>query len=264
MDLGLKGKKALVTGGAVGIGQAIALDLAKEEVNVVITSRNAERLERTIEMMGGREAGHYGVLCDIADEGAPQMLAEEVHKNFGNLDIVVNNVGSTQNITDPYCPISDWRKVFRLNFEVAIEINNLFIPYMKKQDWGRIVNITAGSALENNGPVTYCASKAAFTAYTRAMGRILAIETSNVVMTAVLPGVVLTEGGHWDTVLKERPEHAEKYLKERCPLGRFGHPSEISLMVVLLCSEKATFCQGSIVLVDAGQAKHYMYFNFLP
>ncbi|MGV8108360.1 SDR family NAD(P)-dependent oxidoreductase [Methanospirillum sp.] len=263
MDMGLKGRNALVTGGAVGIGKAISIDLAKEGVNVVITSRSEGKLKETLEIMGGTEAGHNGIVCDISEEGAPHNLANEIHKNFGNLDIVVNNAGSTQNITDPYCSINDWRKVFRLNLEVPIEINNLFIPHMKKQDWGRIVNITAGAALENSGPVTYCASKAALLAYTRAMGRILAIETSNVVMTSVLPGVILTEGGHWDKVLQERPEHAERYLEERCPLGRFGKPSEISPMVVLLCSNNATFSQGSIVLVDAGQGKHNMYFNYL-
>ncbi len=264
MDMGLKGRNALVTGGAAGIGKAISIDLAKEGANVVITSRSEGRIKETLEIMGGKEAGHYGIVCDVGEEGAPQKLAEEIHKNFGNLDIVVNNAGSTQNITDPYCPINDWRKVFRLNMEVPIEINNLFIPHMKKQDWGRIVNITAGAALENSGPVTYCASKAALLAYTRAMGRILAIETSNVVMSSVLPGVIITEGGHWDKVMQERPEHAEKYLEERCPLGRFGKPSEISPMVVHLCSNNATFCQGSIILVDAGQAKHNMYFNYLP
>lgn len=264
MDLGITEKKALVTGGASGIGQAIAIDLAKEGVKVFITSRHTEQLEKTIDMLGGRVAGHDGMVCNITDEGAPQLLADKIHEEFDNIDIVVNNVGSTLEITDPYCSIKDWRNVFHLNFEVAVEINNLFIPYMKKQDWGRIVNITAGAALENSGPVVYCSSKAALTAYTRSMGRILAIETSNVVMSAVLPGVILTEGGHWDRVLHERPEHAEKYLKERSPLGRFGNTFEISPIVVLLCSEKATFCQGSIFLVDAGQAKHYMYFNFLP
>lgn len=258
MDLGIKGRMALITGGAVGIGEAIAMDLAKEGVRVVITSRNRESLEKALENMGGYEAGHYAVEIEVAEDGAPAALAKEIHEKFGNPDIVVNNAGSTLGISDPYCPVSDWRKVFRLNLEVAIEINNLFIPYMKAQDWGRIVNISAGASLENSGPVPYCASKAALTAYTRSMGRILAIETGNVVMSAVLPGVVLTEGGHWDTVLKERPEHAEKYLKNRCPLGRFGKPSEISPAVLLLCSELATFCQGSIFLVDAGQAKHYV------
>lgn len=264
MDLNLKGKRALITGGSVGIGQAIAFDLAREGASVAITSRHKESIDTTMKMLGGTENGHYGVVIELTDTDGPTRLINELHDAFGQIDIVVNNAGSTQSITDPYCSIEDWHKVFRLNLEVPVEINNLLIPHMKQQDWGRIVNITAGAALENSGPVTYCASKAALTAYTRSMGRILAIESPNVVMTAVLPGVVITEGGHWDTVLKERPEHAERYLKERCPLGRFGQPYEISPMVVLLCSDKSTFSHGSIVLVDAGQAKHYMYFNFLP
>ncbi|MFC1767476.1 SDR family NAD(P)-dependent oxidoreductase [Candidatus Margulisiibacteriota bacterium] len=257
MDLGLKGKRALVTGGASGIGKAIALDLAKEGVKVVITSRKKDKLEKTLKELGGTKAGHYGVVTDLTDEGAPEKLAKDIWKNFGELDIIVNNVGATMGIMDPYCSIADWRKVFRLNLEVAVELNNLFIPHMKKQDWGRIVNISAGASMENSGPVSYCSIKAAYTAYTRCMGRILAIETENVVMSAILPGVILTEDGHWSKVLKERPEHAEKYLKERCPLGRFGKTNEISPMAVFLCSELATFCQGSIVPVDAGQAKHF-------
>jgi len=258
MELGLKGKKACVTGGATGIGKAIALDLAKEGVKVAITSRNEARLETAIQEMGGRQAGHYGVITGLTEESGPATLVKELQSHFGNPEIVINNIGDTLGITDPYCPISDWRKIFRLNLEVAIELNNLTIPSMKERGWGRIVNISAGASLENSGPVPYCASKAALTAYTRSMGRILAIETTNVVMSAVLPGVIFTEEGHWATILKERPEHAERYLKERCPLGRFGKSSEISPMVLLLCSELATFYQGSIVLVDAGQAKHYV------
>jgi len=257
MDLGIRGKRALVTGGAVGIGEAIAIDLAKEGVKVVITSRNKEKLNTTLEKLGGHNAGHYSIVTDLIEEGAPERCKKEVHENVGNIDIVVNNIGGTLDVTDPFCPVSDWRKVYRLVLEVGVEINNLFLPSMKEQGWGRIVNITAGAAMENSGPVPYCSMKAAFTAYTRSMARILAMEAQDVVMSAVLPGVVITEGGHWDTVLQERPEHAEKYLKDRCPLGRFGQPSEISPMVVLLCSQMATFCQGSIVLVDAGQAKHY-------
>jgi len=261
MKLGLKGKRALVTGGASGIGKAIAISLAKEKVTVVITSRKKSVLKDTIKELGGSKAGHLGIVTNITNESAPAKLAKKIWKNFGQLDIVVNNVGDTLGITDPYCSISDWRRVFRLNLEIAIELNNFFIPYMKKQDWGRIVNITAGASMENSGPVPYCSIKAAYTAYTRCMGRILAIETKNVVMSAVLPGVILTETGHWQKVLGERPEHAETYLKERCPLGRFGQPSEISPMVVFLCSNLATFCQGAIVPVDAGQAKHYYHIN---
>lgn len=261
MNLGLKGKRGLVTGGSTGIGKAIAVDLAREGVKLVLTSRNNNRLDKTLKEIGGHKAGHMGLVTEITEEKAPQKLAKQIWKIFGNLDIVVNNVGDTLGITDPYCPISDWRKVFRLNLEVAVEINNLFLPYMKKKGWGRIVNITAGASMENSGPVPYCSIKAAYTAYTRSMGRVLATETKNVVMSAVLPGVILTEEGHWQKVLKTNPSRVAQYLKDRCPLGRFGKPSEISPMVVLLCSELATFCQGSIVPVDAGQAKHYFHIN---
>jgi NAD(P)-dependent dehydrogenase (short-subunit alcohol dehydrogenase family) len=106
---------------------------------------------------------------------------------------------------------------------------------------------------------TYCAIKAAYTAYTRSMGRVLAPD--GIVMSAVLPGVVFTEQGHWAGVLRERPEHADKYLADRTVLKRFGRPDEISPMVVMLCSELASFCVGSIVPVEGGQARHYFHFN---
>ena len=95
------------------------------------------------------------------------------------------------------------------------------------------------------------------------MGRILATEAKNVVMTAVFPGVVLTKGGHWDKVLQNNPQHADSYLRERCPLGRFGKVDEISPVVVFYCSNFASFSHGAIIPVDAGQAKNYMYFNYM-
>ena len=89
------------------------------------------------------------------------------------------------------------------------------------------------------------------------MARVLALEGNNVVMSAVLPGVVLTENGHWSNVLKTNPQHAESYLKERTTLKRFGLPEEISPMVALLCSDLASFCIGSVIPVEGGQARHY-------
>ena len=260
MELGIKGKRALVTGGATGIGKAIVLDLAKEGVNVVFTSRYNEGLDQTLEELGGKEEGHLGIKIDQLEEGASKILANQIWKEFGQLDIVVNNIGSNLKITDPLCSISDWRKVFRMNLEVHIEINNLFIPYMKEQNWGRILNISAGSAMENNGPVTYCSIKAALTAYSRCMGRVLGPD--GIVMSALQPGVILTERGHWGGLHDANSEHAKKYLEERTVLKRFGQVGEISPMAVLLCSELASFCQGAIVPVDGGQAKHYFQFPY--
>jgi len=253
MDLGIKGKRALVTGASRGIGESIAINLAKEGCKVAIIARTESDLKLVLEQMPGD--GHCMLVADLTRESAPVEVIDEIKKIFGMPDILVNNLGSTLGITDPFCSLDDWRKIYRINFEVAIEINNLIIPAMRGQKWGRIVNISSTASMENNGPVTYCSMKAALTAYSRSVGRVLA--KYGIVMSALLPGAVFTKGGFWDQVLKERPEHAEKYLKERCPLGKFGEPDDIGTMTVILCSEQAKFCQGSIFPVDGGQSRHY-------
>lgn len=257
MDLGIKNKYALVTGAGRGLGRSMALNLASEGVKVAIVSRTISDLNDLLEEMGGTERGHYAIACDLIPEGRPTNLVEKLQEDFGNPDILVNNLGGTLDIKDPFCSISEWRKIYRYNLEVAIELNNLLIPYMKKQKWGRIVNISSISSLENQGPVTYCTIKAALTAYTRSMGRVLSSE--GIIMTSVLPGAVFTEKGYWDITSKENPEHVEKYLSERMAIKRFGTPDEIGTVVTFLCSQHASFCVGSTVLVDGGQGRCFNY-----
>lgn len=253
MDLGMKGKLALVTGASRGIGESIAVNLAREGAKVAIVARTEPDLKNVMERMPGD--GHYMINADLTKEDKPKEVAEEIDKNFGKIDILVNNLGSTLDVLDPLCPLADWRKVYRINFEVAVEMVNLVVPYMKQGKWGRIVNISSTAGMENNGPVTYCSMKAALTAYSRSMGRVLAKE--GIVMSVLLPGAVFTKGGFWDKALEERPAHVEKYLKERCPLGRFGEPDDIGMMTAVLCSEQAKFCQGAVFPVDGGQSRHY-------
>jgi len=255
MDLGISNKRALVTAASRGIGESIAVNLAREGAKVAIVARTKEDLENVMKQMGGEVGGHCVLVEDLTVEGVPAKVISELESSFGMPDILVNNLGDTLGITDPLCSLSDWRKVYRINFEVTVELNDLVIPHMKKKEWGRIVNISSTASMENNGPVTYCSMKSALTAYSRSMGRILAKD--GIVMSAILPGAVFTEGGFWDKAMKERPEHVAKYLAERCPLGKFGEPDDIGTMAVVLCSEQAKFCQGSIFAVDGGQSRHY-------
>lgn len=255
MDLGISGKRALITGAGRGLGQDIARCLAKEGTKVALIARTGSDLEKLLEEIGGRSAGHYAIAKDLTLQNSPTEVVQELVSVFGSVDIIIHNMGGTMDINDPLCPITDWKKLWRFNMEVALELNLLLLPYMRQQEWGRIVHISSISAIENHGPVPYCSIKAALTAYTRSMGRVLAPE--GIVMTAVLPGAVFTEGGYWDITSKERPEHVRKYLYERMAIKRFGRLDEISNIVTFLCSEHSSFCIGSIVPVDGGQGRSF-------
>lgn len=254
MDLNLNGKVALVTGAGGGIGRSIALHLAREGARIVAASLERRDLDSLLADLGATDF-HRVVQIDLLEDDAPERLVKQVRRQGQQIDIVVNNVGGTLDVNDPFCTLADWRKVMRLNLEVAVEINRLLLPEMQQRKWGRVVNISSISGAENHGPIPYCSAKAALIAYTRSMGRL--ISSDGVIMTAVLPGAVFTEGGYWDAAGRERPEHVEKYLRDRMAIHRFGTVEEISSVVAFLCSDAASFCVGSIVPVDGGQGRTF-------
>jgi 3-oxoacyl-[acyl-carrier protein] reductase len=253
MDLGIKGRVALVTGAGRGLGEGICKKLAEEGARVIATSRTQADLEKLVETMGGAKAGHLFFPLDIAAPDGPSKLIAFVEKSGLKPDIIVNNVGGNLGYTDPLGPLDEWRQVMRLNVEVSIEINRAFIPQMQKAKWGRVCHVSSISALENQGPPSYCAAKAALNCYVRSLGRF--VSPDNVILTSVMPGAVFTEGGYWDTASRERPAHVEKYLNERMAIKRFGRIEEISGLVAFACSEHASFCVGSAFLADGGQGR---------
>ena len=263
MNLGITNKIALVTGGAQGIGSSITKNLLREGAIVIATSRSKSALDVLLSECKENVDNLKVIQSDLTSDGSIEELCKRISDLGLGVDILVNNAGHTMDVTDPWCSIDDWRSVFRLNFEVPVQLINILAPQMQNKGWGRIVNITSCAGLENSGPVTFSTVKAALTAYTRSMGRVLAMESPGVVLSAVFPGVVITKGGHWENVLATNPEHAQKYLKERCPLGRFGEIDEIGPIVAIYCSELASFSHGAIIPVDAGQSKHFMSFNYM-
>jgi len=252
MDLGIEGKKVLVTGASRGLGRSIAECLAQEGTQVALVARNKNDLASFTLKYGPK---HLLLVYDLMEPGSPGKMVENLWDNMWHPDIVIHNVGGTLNITDPLCGIDQWRKVYRFNLEIAIELNLLLLPHMQKQKWGRVVHVSSVAALENQGTVPYCSFKSALCAYTRSMGRFVSKDRVN--MSAVLPGAVYTEGGYWDETAKTRPEHVEKYLTERMAIQRFGTPEEIGRVVCFLCSEYASFVVGSNFLIDGGQGKGF-------
>jgi NAD(P)-dependent dehydrogenase (short-subunit alcohol dehydrogenase family) len=250
MDLGITGKKALVTGGGRGLGRSIAACLAQEGVQVAVVSRSQKDMESFVSEHGSE---HAGLVYDLMPEGNPAKMVEELYDQIGKPDLIVHNVGGNLDITDPYCSVEEWRKVYRFNLEIAVELNVLLVPHLQKQKWGRVVHISSIAALENQGTVPYCAMKTALNSYVRSFGRY--VSPDGVSISAVLPGAVFTEGGYWDMTSQDRPEHVEKYLSERMAIHRFGEPDEIGKIVTFLCSEHASFIVGSALTVDGGQGR---------
>lgn len=255
MDLGIRGKTALVTGAGRGLGRSIATNLANEGVRLAVVARTSSDLESLVEEVGGDVSGHLGIPMDLTEEGAPDSLVDRLEADFGLPDIVVHNLGGTLDIRDPFCTIEDWRKIWRINVEIGVELNLRLLPHMQNNGWGRVIHISSIAAVENQGPVPYCSTKAALNAYVRSIGRL--VSPYGVIVSAVLPGAIFTEGGDWDRMQQNRPEHVEKYLSERMAIHRFGVPDEIGGVVAFLASEHASFCVGSIVPVDGGQGRGY-------
>ena len=260
MDLGIKGKLALVTGAGRGLGEGICHSLAQEGVRILATSRTAADLERLVHEIGGAAAGHIALPLDIATTDGPAKLIAYAQARGLQPDIVVNNVGGNLGYTDPLGSVDEWQQVMRLNVEVALEINRAFIPQMQTRKWGRICHVSSISALENQGPPAYCAAKAALNAYVRSLGRY--VSADNVILTSVMPGAVFTKDGYWDHATRERPAHVDKYLNERMAIRRFGRIEEISELVTFLCSDRSSFCVGSALLADGGQGRVFYPTDF--
>lgn len=250
MELGLEKKSALVVGASRGLGRSIAIALAQEGVQVGVIARTETDIISLVADMGGETKGHWGLVKDLVPDGVPTQIAEEIFAEGRNIDMLIHNLGGTLAVRDPFCSVEEWRKVWRLNLEIAVELNRHLIPPMRKKNWGRVVHISSIAATLSRGAVAYCAVKAAVNAYTKNLGATVAPD--GVVVTAVMPGAISYPGSHWDKQTQEKPEMVANYLEQRMAIKRFACLDEISNFVVFLCSEKASFFTGSILPIDGG------------
>ncbi|MCX6007150.1 MAG: SDR family oxidoreductase [Chloroflexi bacterium] len=258
MDLGLTNKKVLVTGGSKGIGAAIAKALAAEGCRVSIVARDVDKLRIVWQSLGGQARGHQYMPIDLAIPGAPTRAAQTLASPTDPFDIVVHNVGGALGCKDPLAPVEDWQRVWAFNVGIAIELNRLLIPPMQKRRWGRVIHISSISAEAGEGrrelyggAHPYAAAKAYLNAYVKGLGREMA--SSNVIVTAVMPGVILSEGKYWDKLHQAEPERVQAFLAQHVAIGRFGTAEEIAPFVVFLASQQASFAAGTIIPIDGGR-----------
>lgn len=243
-------KTAIVTGASRGIGRQIAIDLSSSGVYVVGIARPSQNLVSLEQQLAGLDGGGRTFSIDLDSLDAAKQVIDHIPES---VDIIIHNVGGNLGLTDPLGSSSEFMTVIAHNLALSIDLNSHFIPRMQAQGWGRVCHVSSISALENQGPPSYSAAKASINAYVRGLGRYVAKD--GVVVTSLMPGAVLTEGGYWDEALSTRPEHVEKFISERMAIGRFGTVNEISNAALFLVSEASSFMSGSCILVDGGQGR---------
>jgi NAD(P)-dependent dehydrogenase (short-subunit alcohol dehydrogenase family) len=165
-------------------------------------------------------------------------------------EIVVHNIGGTLRVKDPLSSSAEWEQVWRFNAGIAIEINNLVIPPMVKQGWGRIVHVSSNAAESARGSTPYAAAKAFLNTYVRGVGRSFA--PTGLVLSAVMPGAFETEGGHWGKIRQDNPSMLDDFLSHYQAIGRLGTAEEITSFLLFLASRQATFATAAIIPVDGG------------
>lgn len=243
----LDGKVALVTGGSLGIGTAISLDLAKNGADVALTYRRHEEEAKAIAeqiMDMGRKAEAYKI--DVSDFSEVQSLVKKVIEEFGHLDILVNNAGMNWDGVVWKMTEEQWDAVINVDLKGTFNFVRAAASVFREQKSGKIVNITSINALRGKfGQVNYSAAKAGAVGLTKAVARELGKYSVNV--NAVAPGMIET------AMIKDLPEEFKEKAASETVFNRLGQPEDIAYLVSFLCSDKAKHITGEVIKVDGGQ-----------
>src|SRR5213592_1414663 len=242
VQLDLKGKVALVTGGTRGIGHDICRAFLDAGAKVALCSRDGTAAEKTANEFG---QGTRGYACDVGIAAQVEAFAKAVEKDFGQIDVLVNNAGFTKDTLLFLMTEADWDSVVDTNMKGTFLMTKYAARGMIKRRWGRVINITSVVGLNGNkGQSNYSASKAGIIGFTKSIAKELA--SRNVLVNAVAPGFVETE------LTQSVTPEARKYFLDNIPLGRLGRSSEIASAVLFLASDLASYITGQVLVVDGG------------
>jgi len=250
MNLGLAGKRVLVTGASSGIGLGIAEAFHLEGCIVVSNGRNEDRLLSSI----ANRDDWFGVSGDVTDPLKANGVIQQAIDIAGGLDILVCNVGSGRSVPPGHESFMDWEKSLSLNLSSATNMVEAAIPELKETK-GVIVCISSICGIEviPGAPVTYSAAKAALNAYIR--GVAVPLGTDGVRINGVAPGNILFAGSVWDEKVKDNFSAVDQMLAENVPLERLGSLADVANLVLWLSSPLSSFITGSIHKCDGGQTR---------
>ena len=261
MDLGLKGKVAVITGGSIGIGLAVAEGLAAEGANLVLAARQGERLNEEAKRVAAKyRVRAVPVTCDVATAEGCDALIATAKKEFGGADLLINNAGTGSNETIQEAPDDKWQYYWDLHVMAAVRLARGLVPSMKTRGGGVILHNASICAVQPlwYEPI-YNTTKAALMMFSKTLST--EVIKDNVRVNCINPGLIQTpdwvktakqltadKGGDWQGYL-------QGVADEYAAIRRFGSAEELAHFFVFLCSDKATYSVGSTYFVDGGMLK---------
>ena len=243
----LDGKTAVVTGGSRGLGRAMALALGGAGARLALVGRDQEKLAETQSLAKDKGIESEIYICDVREEFQVSKLEQEVKQRFGNVHILINNAGTAvrKNLVD--FSMDEWRQVIDTNLTGVFLVSRAFVPHMRANKWGRVINITSIMArVGSAGRAAYCATKSGVLAITKSMALEHVGEGINVV--AISPGFYATDL----TAPLRADAQKNAGIMDAVPAHRWGEPKEIGDIALFLCSDGASFITGTDILSDGG------------
>jgi NAD(P)-dependent dehydrogenase (short-subunit alcohol dehydrogenase family) len=261
MDLGLNGQIAVITGGSVGIGLAVAKGLAAEGVHLVLCARNEARVVQEAKRIAQKYGVKtFGIATDVTDSEDINRLVAATKAEFGGVDILINNAGTGSNEKIMTAPDEKWQYYWDLHVMAAVRLSRGLVPLMQPRGGGVIINnasICAKQPLDYE-PI-YNVTKAALMMFSKNLSE--EVIGDGIRVNCINPGLILTPD--WIKTAKELTagtdttweEHLQKIADENTPIKRFATPEELANFFVFLCSPRASYCVGSTYYVDGGWLK---------
>ncbi|MEO0096234.1 MAG: 3-oxoacyl-[acyl-carrier-protein] reductase [candidate division WOR-3 bacterium] len=238
----LNGKIALITGGASGIGAAIAKRFIESGAVALIVDIDQELGKATTQQLGENA---YFYFLNIADEKSVNETVERIMNDFTKLDILINNAGITNDKLLVRMTREDWEKVININLTGTFLMTRAVVKYMMKQRFGRIINIASVIGLIGNaGQANYAASKAGIIGFTKSCAKEFA--SRNIKVNAIAPGFIETR------MTENLPDEIKQAYFKLIPLGRFGKPEDVANLALFLASDQADYITGQVIAVDGG------------
>ena len=260
MRLGIRGRKALVTGGSHGIGRSIVLALAEEGVDVAFSARGSKNLEETLKLLEPFSVKKLALKADALNHDDTKNLKEVITSEWGGVDILVNNVGGggrwgSANVLET--PETVWDEVYQKNQKIAVSLTTWAIPFMASNKWGRVVTITSTLGRLGGGRPWFNVAKTAQTVLMKNLALNQDFVRKGITFNSVAPGCIAIQNTGWHEEELKDPEGFKAMLDSDFPLGRLGTPEEVADVVTFLCSVKASLVNGASILVDGGESSTF-------